>query len=353
LTPSLAPLSLPLSLTHSHSFDVVIPGPADSQQLGGMSRTDQEPAVDFNKEPNNYHGILDEPPWRARKAPNPPFARPPHGLSNPSYGLRSGLDEAPYPEYQPQEKMQPADEGCCMTCMKGMLVFVLLTLIFATAGYFGWNWAKEKFFPEEEKPYQYDASMEQYQQYDPYAFGDAGDYPGQMALPEAEENPHPGRVYEIKNEVEMQTIVASRVGLVILMFYQTHCQYCHAIDPVYRELATTFPAHSFLKVNLDNVDMGGDISSVPMYYFFCESTPVHTLAGPRPEELRKSVIEAIRICGAHIAARHMAAQQMQQQQLLQQQQQQQQQQQMQQQMMMQQQGQQRQQANGQAGGLFN
>jgi len=276
----------------------------------------QEDIISANLEdiqPGSYQNVLDDPPWR-----RPRRSIPGHEVTTTTNAggtrmeVKSGLNtsQGVSQNYEPQDKPLPRlreedDEGCCMFCVKGIIVVLILTLIAGAVGLFGWNIIKQKFFPEEESHFPQD--------YDPYnefqGFRDQMSPPshGHMQAPSSVySNPNPGKVHEVHSDDEMHDILTTRTGLVSMMFYQSNCGYCQNIDPVYTQLAAMFPHVSFLKINLEVVDMDGEITTVPTYYYICETIPVLTVQGPTAEELRKSTVDAIRLCGSNIGSRAMA-----------------------------------------------
>jgi len=286
----------------------------------------------------NYQGVLDDPPARRPRRrvqgteaegfssssghhqqlhmAAPPAANPADYNDYSSYHQQPPLQSQAHP-YPPQQMPSNSrgysdeeEEGCCVSCIKQMLVVLILTLILGAVGFFSWNVIKDKFFSEEDpSPYQYDPGTDVYGDYAQQGGSNFMVQPPNMAGIESN-NPHPGKVHEVHSEQELHQILTTRTAMLSLMFYQSHCGYCHQIDPIYKQLATIFPQSSFLKVNLDVVDMDGEIDSVPTFYFFCETNAILTLQGPAPEELQKATVDAIRVCGQNMAARAVAMQNM-------------------------------------------
>mmetsp|Transcript_24241 Transcript_24241/g.47340 ORF Transcript_24241/g.47340 Transcript_24241/m.47340 type:complete len:224 (+) Transcript_24241:443-1114(+) len=186
---------------------------------------------------------------------------------------------------------------------------LLITLILAAGGYFGYSFFKEKFFPDEEKPYQQDPSQDpfgEYGGYNPYA--NQNPYGGSSAAMARQPNPvntHPGEVLELESLEELQSELG-HPGLVVVEFVTSRDGYCKRIDPAYQQLASVFPQAVFLRVNLDKVDMEGEVNEVPTYYFFCMGSPYTILEMPTPEELRKTSVDAIRVCGQNMAMQALA-----------------------------------------------
>eukprot|EP00470_Lotharella_oceanica_P017289 CAMPEP_0170190958 /NCGR_PEP_ID=MMETSP0040_2-20121228/50549_1 /TAXON_ID=641309 /ORGANISM="Lotharella oceanica, Strain CCMP622" /LENGTH=312 /DNA_ID=CAMNT_0010438929 /DNA_START=67 /DNA_END=1006 /DNA_ORIENTATION=- len=268
-------------------------------------KTDVEAGSSRQDDASNlsYQDMLNEPPpWRNKPA-RPGPGDPPRGYHYQPGGY-AAPDAAPEPAIRKDN-----DEGCCMTCAKGFVVILLIGLILAAGGYFGYSFFKEKFFPDEEKPYQYDPSKDpfgEYSGYNPYA--NQNPYGGSAAAMARQANPvntHPGEVLELRSLEELQTEL-SHPGLVIVEFITSRDGYCKQIDPVYQQLASVFPQAVFLRVNLDKVDMEGEVNEVPTYYFFCMGNPYSILEMPTAEELRKTSVEAIRVCGQNMAMQALA-----------------------------------------------
>eukprot|EP00466_Bigelowiella_natans_P003043 jgi/Bigna1/70757/fgenesh1_pg.13_\ len=189
------------------------------------------------------------------------------------------------------------EEGCCVSCIK------------RAVGFFSWNVIKDKFFSEEDpSPYQYDPGTDVYGDYAQQGGSNFMVQPPNMAGIESN-NPHPGKVHEVHSEQELHQILTTRTAMLSLMFYQSHCGYCHQIDPIYKQLATIFPQSSFLKVNLDVVDMDGEIDSVPTFYFFCEVIAV-AVNEDRKCNHTSSHTTVVGVCGQNMAARAVAMQNM-------------------------------------------
>ena len=99
---------------------------------------------------------------------------------------------------------------------------------------------------------------------------------------------------EVKTTNEFNKLV--EVGPVVVDFFATWCGPCHALAPIFEQVAEKNPNITFVKCNIDEageVASKHNISAIPCLLFFKDGHVAKSLAGIQSKDKLQEVVETI------------------------------------------------------------
>lgn len=99
---------------------------------------------------------------------------------------------------------------------------------------------------------------------------------------------------EITDDNAEEKLLKNNDRLIVLDFYATWCGPCKTMDPIIKELVREYNGRvDFYKIDVDKneVDDALDVTAIPTYYFFKNSTSLMAIEGARSKADMRALIE--------------------------------------------------------------